>query len=70
MIRIKLSTLLGEKKMTQSELARKTGIRKATINELYWELNESIKLDTIDKICEALDCEISDLLVRESERKK
>lgn len=70
MIRIKISTLLGEKKMTQSELARKTGIRKATINELYWELNESIKLDTIDKICEALDCEISDLLVRESERKK
>lgn len=35
MIRILLSTRLGERRMTQSELARATGIRSQTINELY-----------------------------------
>ncbi len=63
MIRIKLSTLLGEKRITQAELARKTGIRPATINEMYHELSVRVNLEHIDKICEVLDCDISDLLV-------
>lgn len=63
MIRIKLSTLLGEKRITQAELARKTGIRPATINEMYHEFSVRVNLEHIDKICEALDCDISDLLV-------
>lgn len=32
MIRILLSSRLGEKKWTQADLARKTGIRPTTIN--------------------------------------
>ena len=63
MIRIKLSTLLGEKRITQAELARKTGIRPATINEMYHEFSIRVNLEHIDKICEVLDCDISDLLV-------
>ena len=62
MIRIKLSTLLGERRITQAELSRKTGIRPATINEMYHEFSVRINLEHIDKICEALNCEISDLL--------
>ena len=48
--------------MTQAELARKTGIRPATINEMYHELCERVNLEHIDLICEALQCDISDLL--------
>ena len=62
MIRVKLSTLLVEKRMTQAELARKTGIRPATINEMYHELCERVNLEHLDLICEALQCDISDLL--------
>ena len=62
MIRVKLSTLLGKKRMTQAELARKTGIRPATINEMYHELCERVNLEHLDLICEALQCDISDLL--------
>lgn len=69
MVRIKLSTLLGERRMTQIELSRKTGIRLATINEIYHELCERINLEHIDKICEALDCDISDLLKYEPNKK-
>jgi putative transcriptional regulator len=62
MIRILLSTRLGERRWTQAHLARKTGIRAATINELYNEFAERISLEHLDLICEALDCDLSDLI--------
>lgn len=65
MIRVNLSKLLGERKMKQADLARITGIRPATINDLYHELAERISLEHLDLICEALQCELSDLLVRD-----
>lgn len=37
MIRIHLSRLLGERRMKQKDLAILTGIRPATINEIYNE---------------------------------
>lgn len=64
MIRILLSTRLGERKWTQADLARMTGIRPSTINEYYHEIAERINLDHLDLMCEALDCELSDLIVR------
>lgn len=64
MIRILLSTRLGELRWTQADLARKTGIRPSTINDLYHDLAERINLEHLDLICEALDCDISDILVR------
>lgn len=65
MIRILLSTRLGERRMTQSDLARVTGIRSQTINELYHDFAERVNLDDLDLICEALDCDLEDLIVRE-----
>ena len=64
MIRILLSTRLGERRWTQADLARATGIRPSTINELYHELADQVKLEHIDLICKALDCDLSDLIVR------
>lgn len=64
MIRILLSIRLGERRWTQADLARKTGIRPSTINDLYHDLAERINLEHLDLICEALDCDISDIIVR------
>ncbi len=64
-IRILLSARLGERKLSQAELARMTQIRASTINDYYWELSERVNLNHLDLICEALGCDISDLLVRE-----
>lgn len=63
-IKILLSTRLGELRWTQADLARKTGIRPSTINDLYHELAERVNLEHLDLICEALDCDLSDILVR------
>ena len=68
MIRILLSIKLGERRWTQADLARATGIRPSTINELYHELAERVKLEHLDLICEALDCEISDIITRDHKR--
>jgi putative transcriptional regulator len=64
MIRILLSTRLGERRWTQADLARKTGIRPATINDLYHEMAERVNLEHLDIICEVLGCDISDIVIR------
>ncbi|MCU7381019.1 helix-turn-helix transcriptional regulator [Clostridiales Family XIII bacterium ASD5510] len=64
MIRILLSAKLGEIRWTQADLARATGIRPNTINELYHELAERVNLSHLDLICEALNCELDELIVR------
>ena len=67
MIRILLSTRLGERRWTQADLARKTGIRPSTINDLYHEIAERVNLEHLDLICEALGCELSELIIREGD---
>lgn len=64
MIRILLSTRLGELRWTQADLARATGIRPSTINDLYHEIAERVNLEHLDLICEALGCELDELIVR------
>ena len=51
MIRILLSTRLGERRYTQADLARMTQIRASTINDYYWELADRINLKHLDLIC-------------------
>lgn len=64
MIKILLSRKLGELRWTQADLARKTGIRPTTINELYHEISERVNLEHLDLICEALDCELDEIIIR------
>lgn len=64
MIRILLSTRLGERRWTQADLARMTNIRPSTINDLYHEMAERVNLEHLDRICDALDCELGDIIQR------
>ena len=66
-IRILLSTRLGERRWTQADLARKTGIRPTTINEMFHELSDRVNLRHLELICEALDCDLTDILRLERE---
>ena len=63
MIKILLSRKLGEKRWTQADLARKTGIRPTTINEMYHEICERVNLEHLNLICKALDCDLSEILI-------
>lgn len=64
MIKVLLSTRLGERRWTQADLARKTGIRPATINLLYHGLAERVKFEDLDKICATLNCRLDELIIR------
>jgi putative transcriptional regulator len=58
-----LSSILGQKRIKQSELARIAGVSPTTINTLYNDKVTKLDFEVIDKICKALDCDLSDILV-------
>ena len=62
MVKILLSTLLGERKWSQADLARMTGIRPNTISDIYNEFATGIKFEHLDLICEAFGCRVEDLI--------
>ena len=62
MIKIRLSSIMGDQRINQAELARKSGVRPATINEYYHELVDLVNLNYLSRICAVRDCEIGDLL--------
>ena len=64
MIKILLSKKLGEIRWTKKDLANVTGIRANTIGEMYHELIERVNLEHLDLICEALNCDLYELIVR------
>lgn len=62
MIVIRLSRIIGDRRLSQSELAQLTGIRPSTINDIYHDFIERINLEHLDRLCEALDCSVADLI--------
>ena len=40
---------------------RDTGINRGTITRLYQETAERVELESIEKLCRYLDCEIGDI---------
>ncbi len=66
MIRCRLSTLMGERKLKVADLARETGLPRSTITALYKETAERVDLSAVDKLCAYFECEVGDLLKRES----
>jgi len=61
MIRCHLSRLMGEHKMKIADVARETGLNRNTVTLLYKESANRVELDTMDKLCELFNCQVSDL---------
>lgn len=70
MIKIRLNEVLAGREQTLYWIWKQTGIRWATI----WQIGNGevsrLSLDVLDRICEALECQPGDLLVRVETRKK
>lgn len=62
MVKIHLSKLLGERRLAQIDLANLTGIRPATISNMYNEVCKFVSIENIDKICKTLGCRVEDLI--------
>lgn len=61
MLKNNLSKILGEKRMKMAELQKLTGLGKTTVIRLYHNKTTSIDFNTLNKLCEVLDCTAHDL---------
>ena len=62
MIIINIDVMLAKRKMSVSELAEKVGFTMANVSILKNGKIRALKLSTLDKLCEILDCQPGDLL--------
>ena len=62
MIIVNIDVILAKRKMSVTELSERVGITMANISILKNGKAKAIKIQTLDKICEALDCEPGDIL--------
>ena len=62
MIVINIDVMLARRKMSVTELSERVGITLANMSILKNGKARAIKLETLDKICRALDCQPGDLL--------
>lgn len=61
MIKNRLSTVMGNKRMKPQEIVTLTGISRKTIYNIYNDKTKGIEFDTLDKLCYALECTPNDL---------
>lgn len=64
---INIDVMLAKRKMSVTELSNRVGITMANISILKNGKAKAIKVDTLDKICKALECQPGDILEWRSE---
>ena len=62
MIIINVDVMLAKQKMSVTELTERVGMTMANVSLIKNGKVKAIKLETLDKICEALDCQPGDIL--------
>lgn len=59
---VKLDVMLARRKMRSRELAERVGISEVNISLLKSGKVRGVRFETLEKICEALQCQPGDLL--------
>lgn len=62
MIIINIDVMLAKRKMSVTELTERVGLTMANISLLKNGKVKAIKLSTLNKICEVLECQPGDIL--------
>ena len=62
MIVIRVDMMLAKRKMSVTELTEKVGLTMANVSLLKNGKVKAVKLSTLNKICEVLDCQPGDIL--------
>lgn len=69
MIRVDLDVMLARRKMSMTELSARVGVTMANLSILKNGKAKAVRFSTLEAICEALDCQVGDILVYEKEPK-
>lgn len=62
MILVRLDVMLAERKMKSRELAQRIGISEPNLSLLKSGKVKGIRFETLERICEVLNCQPGDLL--------
>ena len=62
-IHCRLDELLEERGMTLTELSKQVGVSLVNLSVLKNDRARAIRFSTLTAICDALDCQVGDLLV-------
>ena len=62
MIVVRIDVMLAKRKMSVTELSEKVGITMANLSILKNGKAKAVRLETLEKLCKALDCQPGDLL--------
>ena len=62
---VRLDVMLAMRKMKSKELAEKIGMAEQNVSMLRQGKVKGVRFETLDKICDALDCKPGDLLDKE-----
>ena len=62
MIAVNLDVVLAQRKMTLTQLSREVGVTVVNLSLLKTGKAKGVRFSTLDKICQALDCQPGDLL--------
>ena len=59
---VNVDVMLAKRKMTSNELAERVGITPANLSILKTNKAKAVRFSTLNKLCQALDCQPGDLL--------
>lgn len=59
---VNLDVMMAKRKISSNELADLVGITPANLSVLKTGKAKAVRFSTLDKICEALDCQPGDIL--------
>ena len=61
-ILVNLDVMMAKRKISAGELAERVGITPANLSILKTGKARAVRVDTLNKLCRALDCQPGDLL--------
>lgn len=67
MIIVNLDVIMAKRKISSNELSELVGITPANLSILKTGKAKAIRFSTLDKLCEALNCQPADILEYKSE---
>lgn len=68
-VHCRLDELLAAREMTLTELSERVGVSIVNLSVLKNDRARAIRFSTLVAVCDALDCEIGELLVRSHQKK-
>jgi putative transcriptional regulator len=59
---VNLDVMMAKRKMSLNELSEKVGITQSNLSILKTGKAKAIRLETLDAVCQVLDCQPGDIL--------